>query len=59
MQTPVEFDVTDLTPSPVVLTVAVKPPPKVPLLGRFEIDGVLGVPFDTVSDTVFVEFDPK
>ena len=39
----VELDVTDLVPSPVVATVAVKPPPLVPLEGRFEIDGVLGV----------------
>ena len=49
MQTPVEFEVTDLVPSPVVATVAVKPPPEVPLEGRFEIDGVLGVAWPTLK----------
>ena len=58
MHTPVEFEVTDVAPSPVVLTTAVKPPPVVPLAGRFEMVGVVGVSFDTVSDTVFVEVDP-
>jgi len=59
VHTPVEFDVTDVAPSPVVLTAAVKPPPSVPLAGRFEMDGVVGVSFDTVSDTEFVEVDPR
>ena len=43
MQTPVELEVTVLAPSPLVATVAVKPPPKMPLAGRLEIDGVEGV----------------
>ena len=42
MHTDGEFEVTDLVPSPVVATVAVNPPPNVPLAGRFEIDGVDG-----------------
>jgi hypothetical protein len=42
VHTPVEFEVTDVVPSPVVLTVAVKPPPNVPLAGRFEMEGALG-----------------
>ena len=33
---------TDVAPSPSVFTVAVKPPPKVPLPGRFEMVGALG-----------------
>ncbi len=46
MQTPLELEVTNLTPSPVVtLTVATKPPPKVPPVGRLlmvgEVDGAL------------------
>ena len=47
MQTPAEFDVTDVAPSPVVLTVAVKPPPLIALAGRFEMDGVLGAALPT------------
>jgi hypothetical protein len=35
----VELEVTDVTPSPVVLTVAVNLPPTVPLAGRLEMVG--------------------
>jgi hypothetical protein len=44
VQTPVEFDVTEVVPSPVVLTVAVMPPPMAPEAGRFEMVGVVGGP---------------
>src|ERR1039458_2116876 len=44
----VELEVTVLAQSPVVLTVAVKPPPVVPLAGRLLIDGVVGVAWPTV-----------
>ena len=43
MQTPGEPDVTDFTPSPSVFTVAVKPPPSVPFMGRFEMVIVVGI----------------
>src|SRR5580700_3379543 len=43
VQTAVEFDVTETVPSPVVDTAAVKPPPYVPLAGRSEMAGALGV----------------
>ena len=49
MQTPVELEVTVLVPSPVVATVAVKPPPKTPLAGMLEIVGVVGVALVTVK----------
>jgi hypothetical protein len=39
----VEFDVTEVTPSPVVVTTAVNPPPSVPLVGKFEMVGTLGI----------------
>ena len=42
-QTAGVVDVTDFVPSPLVLTVAVNPPPKVPLVGRFVMVGVVGV----------------
>jgi hypothetical protein len=38
VQTEVEPDEIDVVPSPVVVTVAVKPGPTAPLAGRFEID---------------------
>ena len=43
MHTRGEFEVTDVVPSPVVLTVAVNPSPNVPPAGRFEMTGVVGV----------------
>ena len=50
MQTPTELEVTYFTPSPVVVTVALKPaPPYVPLKGRLAIVGVLGVPLPTLA----------
>jgi hypothetical protein len=39
VQTEVELEVTEVVPSPVVSTVAVNPPPTVPLAGRLEMVG--------------------
>jgi hypothetical protein len=56
-QTPRELEVTVLTPSPVVITVAVKPkPPKVALVGIFEIVGVVGVSCPTENVCALPEF---
>ena len=45
-----EFEVTDVVPSPVVLTDAANPvPPNVAALGRFVIVGVVGVARPTLK----------
>jgi hypothetical protein len=49
MQTLVELEVTDLVPSPLVLTRALNLPPTVPLGGRFEIVGIRGVARPTLN----------
>jgi hypothetical protein len=43
VQTLVELEVTDLVPSPLVLTTALNLPPTMPLEGRFEMVGIRGV----------------
>jgi hypothetical protein len=45
VQSLVELSVTDVAPSPLVLTVGVKLPPTVTEPGMFEIVGVVGVPW--------------
>ena len=42
MQTVAELEVTEVDPSPVVVTVAANPTPEVPLGGRLEMFGVVG-----------------
>jgi hypothetical protein len=49
VHTLVELEVTDLMPSPLVLTVALNLPPTVPVEGRFEMVGVLGVACPTLN----------
>jgi hypothetical protein len=58
VHTLVELEVTDLVPSPLVLTVALNLPPTVPLEGRFEMVGVLGVARPTLR-VVLPEDDAK
>ena len=58
MQTLVVELVTEVDPSPVVDTVGVKEPPKVPEAGRLEMDGVVGVDLMdgwVITDTVLSE----
>jgi hypothetical protein len=55
VQTPVVELVTDVVPSPLVMTVGVKEPPNVPELGRFDTDGVVGV----VREMVKLCVDPS
>jgi hypothetical protein len=49
VQTLVELEVTDLVPSPLVLTTALNLPPTVPLEGRFVMVGILGVARTTLN----------
>jgi hypothetical protein len=49
LHTPVELEVTDLMPSPLVLTVALNLPLTVPVEGRFEMVGILGVARPTLK----------
>ena len=49
MQTLGVLEVTEVTPSLLVTTLAVKLPPKTGLAGMFEIVGVVGVAWPTVK----------